>query len=82
VPVLVDSNVLLDIFTEDAIWLGWSATALEAADRSRLVINPMIFAEVSVHFDTIEELDATLPPIVEREDIPFSAQFPAAAGSR
>ena len=75
-PVLVDSNVLLDIFTEDAIWLGWSAKALEAAaDRSRLVINPMIFAEVSVHFDTIEELDATLPPIVEREDIPYAAAF-------
>lgn len=51
--VLVDSNVLLDVITEDRRWFAWSAQTLEdAADRSRLVINPIIYAEVSVRFFT------------------------------
>jgi predicted nucleic acid-binding protein len=46
--VLIDSNILLDIMTEDVRWLQGSAEAFErAADRYRLVINPVIFAEVS-----------------------------------
>ena len=76
VAVLVDCNVFLDVFTEDATWSEWSSRALEqAADSSRFVINPGIFAELSVHFDTIEGLDAALPPVVQREAIPFEAAF-------
>ena len=46
---LVDANVLLDVMTEDTDWIGWSAEALErAADHHRLVINPIIYAEVSI----------------------------------
>ena len=76
VAVLIDSNVLLDLFTEDETWFDWSAQALEqAAEHSRLVINPVIFAELSVHFDTIEGLFAALPPLLEREAIPFEAAF-------
>ena len=57
--VLVDSNVLLDLMTEDASWFSWSAASIErAADRFRLVINPIIYAEVSVRYSRIEELDA------------------------
>jgi predicted nucleic acid-binding protein len=49
--VLVDSNVLLDLMTEDTRWVSCSAEAVErAADRFRLVINPVIHAEVSIHF--------------------------------
>jgi hypothetical protein len=45
----VDSNTLLDVMTEDASWFSWSAQAIEeTADRFRLVINPVIYAEVSV----------------------------------
>ncbi|MGC4000165.1 MAG: hypothetical protein QM767_23110 [Anaeromyxobacter sp.] len=52
--VLVDSNVLIDIATEDPAWGEWSARALErAADETALVINPIIFAEVSVRFERI-----------------------------
>ena len=75
--VLVDSNVLLNVMTEDASWLSWSVSAIErAADTSRLVINPVIYAEASVRFSRIEELDAALPgDLFEREPIPYEAAF-------
>jgi predicted nucleic acid-binding protein len=75
--VRVDSNVLLDVMTEDASWLSWSVSAIErAADTSRLVINPVIYAEASVRFTKIEELDAALPSdLFEREPIPYEAAF-------
>jgi predicted nucleic acid-binding protein len=75
--ILVDSNVLLDIMTENARWFSWSARAVEgAADRFRLVINPIIFAEVSIRYSRIEELDAALPKAMfEREPIPYEAAF-------
>lgn len=60
--VLVDSNVLLDVLTADPIWGEWSATALAAAaDESALAINPIVYAEVSLGFERIEELDDALP---------------------
>ncbi len=75
--VLIDANVLLDIMTEDAHWLAWSAGAIErAADRHRLVINPVIYAEVSIRYSRIEDLDAALPKAMfEREAIPYEAAF-------
>jgi predicted nucleic acid-binding protein len=75
--VLIDSNVLLDIFTEDSRWLSWSSAALErAANGSRLIINPIVYGEVSIRFERIEELDEALPPaIFEREAIPYEAAF-------
>jgi len=74
---LVDSNVLLDLMTEDPQWLAWSAAALEqAADRLRLVINPIVYAEVSVRYSRIEELEAALPrTMLDREPIPYEAAF-------
>ncbi|HYC64884.1 MAG TPA: type II toxin-antitoxin system VapC family toxin [Reyranellaceae bacterium] len=75
--VLVDSKVLLDLFTEDRRWFGWSSAALErAAAGSQLVINPVIYGEVSVRFDTIEALDEALPvAMFVREALPFEAAF-------
>jgi predicted nucleic acid-binding protein len=75
--VLIDANVLLDIMTEDAHWFAWSAGAIErAADRYRLVINPIIYAEASIRYSRIEELDIALPKIMfDREAIPFEAAF-------
>ena len=77
VAVLIDANVLLDVMTEDARWLAWSAQAIEhAADRHRLVINPVIYAEVSIRYSRIEELDAALPTAMfDREAIPYEAAF-------
>jgi predicted nucleic acid-binding protein len=60
--VLVDSNVLLDVLTEDRKWSSWSADALaECAERSALAINPLIYAEVSIRFERIEDLEDALP---------------------
>lgn len=74
--VLVDSNVILDLFTQDASWEAWSSGALAtAASTHRLVINAVIFAEVSINFDAIEELEQELGSIFEREPIPFAAAF-------
>ncbi len=75
--VLVDSNVLLDVLTEDPEWADWSAERLrDAAAETRLVINPIIFAEVSVRFSAIEEAEEVLPPrIFQREALPWPAAF-------
>jgi predicted nucleic acid-binding protein len=75
--VLVDSNVLLDIMTEDPQWFAWSADALaRAAETMRLVINPIIYAEVSIRYSRIEDLNDALPlTFVEREPLPYEAAF-------
>jgi len=77
ITTLVDSNVLLDIATEDQTWYAWSADALaNAANEGPLVINAIIYAEVSIGFSAIEELDDALPPdVFEREQLPFEAGF-------
>jgi predicted nucleic acid-binding protein len=75
--VLIDSNVLLDILAKDPSWYSWSAAAVEnVADRFRLVINAIIYSEVSVHYSQIEDLEAALPKsLFERETIPYEAAF-------
>lgn len=75
--VLVDSNVLLDVLTEDPRWFERSSTTLArlGADHE-LVINPIVYAEVSIGFDAIEELEAALPPeFFRREGLPWEAAF-------
>ncbi len=76
-PVLVDSNVLLDVATADPVWSAWSSATLERiADEAVLIINPLVYAEVSVGFPTIEALDAALPAdLYRREDLPYPAAF-------
>jgi hypothetical protein len=74
--VLVDSGVLLDIFTDDPLWAGWSSVRLAAAfDAGSVVINPLVYAEVSVAFEQIETLDAALPDELGREELPPEAAF-------
>lgn len=75
--VLVDSNVLLDIATDDPTWSDWSATTLERlGDEASLVINPLVYAEVSIGFPTIEGLEAALPAdLFRREPLPYEAAF-------
>ena len=72
----IDSNVLLDLFAEDSPGQEFSRVALElAADQGRLVINPIVYAEISVRFESMEIVDAVLPLTVEREPIPYDAAF-------
>ncbi len=60
---LVDSCVFLDVLTDDPHWGSWSSDQLAlAADRRLLVINPIIYSEVSIGFETIEELDEIVCP--------------------
>ena len=78
--VLIDSNVLLDLAMNDSKWGEWSARALsEIAEFTTLMINPIIYAEVSVRFPTIESVEAALPTeFVHREQLPWEAAFLAA----
>lgn len=74
---LVDSNVLLDVLTEDPRWFEWSSSALsDAADAGELAINPIIYAEISVRFSRIEDLESALPPSsFRRLPLPWEAGF-------
>lgn len=74
---LVDSNVLLDVLTEDPTWFDWSSAAIEShAEHSMLVIDPLIYAEVSIRFERIEELEEALPATMFRRDaLPWEAAF-------
>jgi predicted nucleic acid-binding protein len=76
-PILVDSNIILDVATQDPIWAERSSLALgRVAEQSQLVINSIIFAEVSVGYEKVEELDFALPPeLFLREDLPWEAAF-------
>lgn len=75
--VLIDSNVLLDLMTIDGVWYDWSAAALsEAGSHSRLIINAIVYGEISVHFDSLQDLDDVVPTDdFVREPIPFEAGF-------
>jgi predicted nucleic acid-binding protein len=74
---LVDSAVILDIVTEDPAWSQWSEDALaRARDEGELVINPIVYAEVSIGFDRIEDLDDVVPAQdFRREELPYEAGF-------
>jgi predicted nucleic acid-binding protein len=76
---LVDSCVLLDVITGDERWADWSAEQVAAAmDSGRVVINPLVYAEVSVGYETVEELEELLPASdYEREPLPYVAGFAA-----
>lgn len=75
--ILVDSNVLLDVLTEDSNWFAWSSSRLaECAAHGRLCLNATIYAEVSVGFERIETLDDALPHRdFTRLDMPWDAAF-------
>ncbi|MFT3742821.1 MAG: type II toxin-antitoxin system VapC family toxin [Pyrinomonadaceae bacterium] len=77
---MIDSNVLLDLYDVDSEWHVWSKSHLAAAaDSSELAINPIIYAEVSIRFETPDQFDDIFPPeIYHRRALPFSAAFMAA----
>lgn len=72
---LVDSNVLLDIFTADTDWLPWSQSALtEALLEGPVLINQLVYAEVSVAYGNLKELDGVLSRLkIQRADLPWEA---------
>lgn len=74
---LVDSNVLLDVATNDPRWSVWSSEALEAAaNESPLAINALIYAETSIGYRRVEDLEQALPgTMFRREALPYEAAF-------
>jgi predicted nucleic acid-binding protein len=74
---LIDANVLLDLATNDARWASWSQTALErCADEGHLHINPIIYAEVSLAYQRIEDVERVLPAAMfNRTELPWEAAF-------
>jgi predicted nucleic acid-binding protein len=74
---LVDSCVILDVALQDPAWQEWSAAALAAAaQQGTLVINPIIYAEVSVGYASVEELDDVLRAAdFRRVALPYTAGF-------
>jgi predicted nucleic acid-binding protein len=76
-PVLVDSNVWIDVFQRDVQWFEWSAQQLAPlVGERRVVINPIVYAEIAASFEGIEQLDGALAPFrVWREGLPWEAAF-------
>ena len=73
---VVDSSVLLDVFTEDRRWLPWSEEQLiTAAQRGALILNAVVLAEIAPRFSNIEALRDTLPSMAAVEEIPTEAAF-------
>ena len=77
--VLVDSNILLDIFEDDPVWYVWSRTTLNTyAASHRLCVNPVIYTEVSVGFQSASELDRILyQASIKLLELPREALFSA-----
>jgi hypothetical protein len=75
--VLVDTNVLIDYLNEDSEWFDWSASMLSAAaDQARVAINPIIYAEVSVAYSRVEDVEEALPEhYFHRLHLPREAAF-------
>jgi predicted nucleic acid-binding protein len=72
----VDSSVLLDVFTVDPQWVGWSeAQLIQAAQRGALVLNAVVLAEIAPRFEAIEMLRSSLPSMAVIEEIPIAAAF-------
>jgi hypothetical protein len=77
ITTLVDSNVLFDFLSEDEEWFHWSSTMLEqAGNAGSVVINQIVYAEISVRYATIEQLDDDLAPeYFVRASLPWEAAF-------
>ena len=73
--VLIDSNVLLDIVASDPDWRPWSEAALaDAMLTDAVVVNPLVYAEISIAYRQVEELDAVLDRLrIQRADLPWVA---------
>lgn len=84
VGTLVDSNVLLDLLTTDSRWYSWSAHQLaDALDHGPVLINQVIYAEISHGFINIEALDRELgEDRFVRGSLPWNAAFLAARAYR
>lgn len=81
--ILVDTNVIIDVAAEDPVWCDWSARQLEAHRGAGLAINPIVYAELSVHYDSVEAIEQALAGLAfARLDLPWEAAFVAGKAYR
>lgn len=75
--VLVDTNVLVDLLTDDPLWANWSSDAFCAcSDHARMVIDTPVYGELAVRYDSVEELEQMIHAAdLEREHVPWTAAF-------
>ncbi|MFA7292123.1 MAG: type II toxin-antitoxin system VapC family toxin [Rhodocyclaceae bacterium] len=75
--LLVDTNVLVDVLEDDPEWADWSIGQLRAQSKiQRLAINPIIYAELSLTFSTVEALDQALDDLgLTMVELPRPALF-------
>lgn len=75
-PVLVDTNVILDLVNEDPVWSVWSCDALERHAREGLLTNAMVYAELCCSAESTEEVDALLSAMeLQWSELPRQALF-------
>jgi hypothetical protein len=81
--VLVDTNIILDLLTEDPFWSSWSAEVLLRHQSDELVINPAIFAELAYGFDSVEQVEFVIRDLqLLYQEIPRGGLFKAAQAFR
>lgn len=75
--ILVDTNVLIDVLENDPVWADWSIQQLRAQSQAHdLVINPIIYAELSQTFSTFEALDEVVTDLgLLMQEVPRPALF-------
>ena len=75
--IMIDSNIILDVVLKDPIWSEWSSEKLkEFVNNDTLIINSIIYSEVSIGFEEIEQVEALFTPAYfSREPIPWEACF-------
>lgn len=82
-PVLVDTNVLIDIAYRDPYWQAWSQARLAERLADGLVVNPVIFAEFSYRYSDLDTAESALDPSeFVREHLPWEAAFAAGQAFR
>ena len=75
--MLVDTNVLLDVLEDDRAWADWSARQLRAQSQvHELVINPVIYSELSLAFDSVKAVDEAIESMgLSYQELPRPASF-------
>ena len=76
---LIDTNVLIDVAVRDPVWSKWSYSKMVSAlEQGSLVINQIIYAEFSMRYEAVDDVDDALPEDeFRRESLPFEAAFAA-----
>lgn len=81
--ILVDTNVILDVVTDDPVWGDWAVRILEEHEDLELTINPVIYAELCFGYDSSEEVDELVKRFGFRyEELPRKALHRAAVAFR